>query len=458
MSPKTRSLRRFAATILIAPSCASAYDREPWHAPEQSGEVRISPSVEPATQAVAEGRTGLQFDGGQTRADYVQFALENSFELKAAFASWSAQQEAIEISSTLPSPRLVFAEFLEEVQTRTGPQERKIGISQVFPWPGQLDAKEEVAEHRAKAAWERLGSEQLRIRSEVEIAFDNYAFLQREERVIGQLVEILHGFDPVVQARIRGGGSQQDLLRLQVEIGRAEDRLAGVRARRSASFARLADRIGLRELPSELPEIQLEVAPEFTLEAEQLHELALQRSPELRSLGALYDAARSEEGLAEFARRPSFMVGVETIITGDASMPGVPGSGDDPWVISVGVDLPIWGSSYDAVDRRARHELTAARARWDGKALSLRAAIENEVYIAEDAQRRAGLYREILLPRASEALDLSLAAYRTGMATALDLIDSERTLLEFELAYWRANLDQWQAISRLRFLVGGEFS
>ena len=292
MSPKTRSLRRFAATILIAPSCASAYDREPWHAPEQSGEVRISPSVEPATQAVAEGRTGLQFDGGQTRADYVQFALENSFELKAAFASWSAQQEAIEISSTLPSPRLVFAEFLEEVQTRTGPQERKIGISQVFPWPGQLDAKEEVAEHRAKAAWERLGSEQLRIRSEVEIAFDNYAFLQREERVIGQLVEILHGFDPVVQARIRGGGSQQDLLRLQVEIGRAEDRLAGVRARRSASFARLADRIGLRELPSELPEIQLEVAPEVTLEAEQLHELALQRSPELRSLGALYDAAR----------------------------------------------------------------------------------------------------------------------------------------------------------------------
>ena len=458
MSPQTRNLRRCAVTILIATSCASPSDREPWQASERSGEPQVLPFLHADAQAAEQAPVDLQFRGEQTRADYVQFALENSFELKAAFASWNAQQEAIEISSTLPAPRLVFAEFLEEVQTRTGPQERKIGLSQVFPWPGQLDAKTEVAEHRATAAWECLESEQLRIRSEVEVAFDDYAFLQREERVIGQLVEILHGFDPIVQARIRGGGSQQDLLRLQVEIGRAEDRLARVRARRSASFARLADRIGLRQLPAELPEIQLEVAPQFTLDSAKLHELALQRSPELRSLGALYDAARSEEGLADFVRRPSFMVGVETIITGDASMPGVPGSGDDPWVISVGMDLPIWGPSYDAIGRRARQELTAARARWDGKALSLRAAIENETYIAEDAQRRASLYRDILLPRASEALELSLAAYRGGTATALDLIDSERTLLEFELAYWRANLDQWQAISRLRFLVGGEFS
>jgi outer membrane protein, heavy metal efflux system len=442
MSLRIRPLRLIAATVLIAPSCARSYDREVWLAPEQAAEPRIE----------------LQSWQGRKRADYVRFALENSFQLKAAFANWSAQQETIEISSTLPAPRLMFAEFLEEVQTRTGPQERKLGISQAFPWPGQLDAKAEVAEHRANAAWQKLESERLRIGSEVEVAYDNYAFLQREERVIVQLVEILHGFDPVVQARIRGGGSQQDLLRLQVEIGRAEDQLARVRARRSASFARLADRIGLRQLPVELPEIQLEVAPEVSLDPAKLHELALQRSPELRSLGALYDAARSEEDLAEFVRRPSFVVGVETVITGDASMPGVPGSGDDPWVISIGMDLPIWGPSYDAIERRARQELVAARARWDGKALDLRAAIENEVYIAEDAQRRVDLYRDILLPRAAEAMDLSLAAYRNGTATALDLIDSERTLLEFELAYWRANLDQWQAISRLRFLVGGEFS
>ena len=41
------------------------------------------------------------------------------------------------------------------------------------------------------------------------------------------------------------------------------------------------------------------------------------------------------------------------------------------------------------------------------------------------------------------------------LVTALDLLDSERSLLNFELAYWRAARDYRQAAARLETLVGG---
>ena len=50
----------------------------------------------------------------------------------------------------LPGPRESI-EFLEELQTRTGPQERRFGVRQSVPWPGQLDAKGRLAEHAAEA-------------------------------------------------------------------------------------------------------------------------------------------------------------------------------------------------------------------------------------------------------------------------------------------------------------------
>ena len=60
-----------------------------------------------------------------------------------------------------------------------------------------------------------------------------------------------------------------------------------------------------------------------------------------------------------------------------------------------------------------------------------------------------------LLPRARQAFTLTQSSYRTGRATLLDVIDTERTLLDFERAFWRAVSNYEISIAELEALCGG---
>jgi cobalt-zinc-cadmium efflux system outer membrane protein len=376
-------------------------------------------------------------------------------ELRAARERHFAARERAEQVGALPDPRLGYGEFLEEVQTRTGPQQRRFSASQAFPWPGSLGAREEVADHQARAAWHRLERARLAVRLEVELSFHEYALLGREIELERERVALLRGLEPVVQGRVRAGAGQGDLLRLQLEIGRLEDELAGLEARRAPRSARLERALGRRPGAAPLPLPELVEPAAIALDAAAAREEALVRSPRLAELAAAVEAGREAEELARLARRPGFEVGLDYLQTGAALDPSTPGSGDDPVLLRLGVSLPVWGSKYAAAERESRHRTRALRGELEGAEQRLVAEVEEAVFEAGDAARRLALHRDSLLPRAREALELVLASYRAGEASALELLEAERALLELERAYWRACRDQLAGEARLAALVGG---
>ncbi|MAW60606.1 MAG: hypothetical protein CMJ94_07200 [Planctomycetes bacterium] len=388
-----------------------------------------------------------------SRARFVEAALEAHPDLRAQFASWQAAMEEQAIVGALPAPQLRFTEFVEEVQTRTGPQQRRLGVSQRFPWPGVLDARQEQADARARAMSYAVAELALQIVRRVELAYDEYAYLARDRQVLLDLLDLLKTLEPIVQARVRAGASQEDLLRLQIEIGRVEDDLAANRAQRRAQFAELLEAVGRDEPIEELPELTLKEAQPRRIDREEVLRRVIEQSPTLARWEALYEAALAEVRVDGYSRKPSFVLGAETILTGDAPVAGVPGSGDDPWMVSIGIELPIWGASYDASARQARHRVAEARARWESATLKLRTQVERFAFREEDAARRIALYQDSLLPRAEEVVQLALARYRAGEAAALDWIDAQRTLLALRRAYWRAQLDHQLAQVELRALT-----
>jgi outer membrane protein TolC len=66
------------------------------------------------------------------------------------------------------------------------------------------------------------------------------------------------------------------------------------------------------------------------------------------------------------------------------------------------------------------------------------------------------LYRDTLVPKAEQSLGVTMEAFMTGAGTSLDLIDAEKTLLELQLAYYRALTDQAQKLAEIETLVGRE--
>lgn len=454
----TRLLPQAAAVMLILTGCATKYNSR---IIEQRTERLYG-----STQAPVFGATDAQPSPSTTaemlfeHADlelYLAFGLENSAQLRAAFETWRAATERVEQVSTLPNPRLSFGEFIEEVQTRTGPQQRRLGLSQAFPWPGKLDAKADLATKQAEAEWQQVEQERLNVARRIEEAFHEYAFLSRELAITTELLRLVQGLEPVVQGRIRGGSGQEDLLRLQVEIGRLEDDVASISQRRPVLSSRLADAMNLplRGIGELLPMPELSAPTPTSRDTPELLERAFSSNPRLRVLERRLEAARSAEELTKYNRRPEFAARIDYIDTGDALSGGVQGSGDDPLFVGLSLSLPVWTSSYSAAEREAHHSVRAARAQLESARSTLSADIHEQVYRVDDSKRRLELYRESLIPRARESLQLTTVSYRAGSASVLDLLDSERALLEFELSYWRACREYLQAEARLTELLGG---
>lgn len=449
-------LPQAAAVLLTLTGCATKYDTRLVERRTErlygaaKAPVLEAPGAQPSPSAEA------LFESADLEL-YLAYGLGHSAQLRTSFETWRAATERVEQASTLPDPRLSFGQFIEEVQTRTGPQQRRLGLSQAFPWPGKLGAKANLATRQAEAAWEQVEQERLSVVRRIEESFYEYAFLARELAITTELLGLVQGLEPVVQGRIRAGAGQEDLLRLQVEIGRLEDDVASISQRRPALSARLADAMNLQVRGTEalLPLPELEAPTRTSRDATALVEQAFSSSPRLRVLERQIEAAQAAEELTRYKRRPEFAARVDYIDTGDALNGGTQGSGDDPLFVGLSMSLPVWTSSYSAAEREAQHSLRAAGSRLEDARSKLNADISNEVYRVDDSQRRLELYRESLIPRARESLQLTTASYRAGSASVLDLLDSERALLEFELSYWRACREYLQGEARLTELLGG---
>lgn len=413
-------------------------------AAEPGGEPAPAVPVPAAGQLLARADLGL----------YLRYGLHHNGALRAAYERWRAALERIPQVTTLPDPEFGFAHFVEAIETRTGPQERRYSLSQTLPWFGKLSLRGAVAGGHAEELWHEVASARLGVEREIRVAWYDYAYLGQTIRIAREVLELLRQLEPVVQQRIAGGAAgQRDLLRLQVEIGRVENDLAGREQVRGATSARLAAALNLpdrRVLP--LPEL---AEPEHRpVPAEELVARAGRTNPELRRLAESLHTGRSELELAGLERWPDLTVGVDWFETGAAALP-VAGSGEDPWALRLMFRLPIGRARYAAAEREAERRLAAAGHELADRRASLRAEVEQAVFALDDAARQVELYRQTLLPRARESLTVTRAAYRGGNAPLLDLIDSERALLDFETGYWRACRDHHQSRARLEALIGG---
>ncbi|MCA9299617.1 MAG: TolC family protein [Phycisphaerales bacterium] len=391
---------------------------------------------------------------GSSADDYVRYALFHSPAVEEAYQRWRVASERIPQVSALPDPRLSVGFFLDEVETRTGAQQARVGVSQSFPWPGLLQGREDVEILAARAAWSRFDAARLEVTARVVTALHELAYLDASARIAAENLDLLSSFEDVVRARYRvGAGSHPELVRVQVELGLLDDRLQQIRAMRPAMVASLNAALGrpTDAAIASVPELPGRLAVPAPAE---LAEMAMRSNPSIRALAEQADAERARTEVARREGRPSFSVGLDYIVTDDAMDPSIPESGDDPIFLNLGLSLPVWRGKYEAGVRESiARRLATTHARSDA-ANGIAASIGQAWFEHTDADRRARLYERTLIPKAEESLRASLASFRAGETSFLDLLDTERTLLEFLLAIERAHADRGQALARLQSLVG----
>ncbi len=388
--------------------------------------------------------------------EYLAFALEHSPETRAAFEKWRATRFAISRNARLPEPNISFGYYLRSVETRVGPQQYKVGVSQTFPWPTKLSASKDAGIARAKAAALMIDANALAVRREVAAAYWTLWLIGEEHRIMSEHDAVLEALAGAVRGRLQtGAASLADLSQIDLNITRHHDHLGKHKEAVKRASARLRAVLGAT---ADSQTLNASESPQAGLPRKSDEELAvaLAEHPRIAKFSHL---AASEEHRARAQsadRYPRFKLGLNLIGTGEAAMPGVTDSGKDALVISGGLSLPLWSGSYSdavhAAEASSRsHEAMGAASQRESEAM-LAAALSN----LRDAQRRIELNKHTLVPQAETTFQAVLGGYQTGRSSVAAVIIAQRDLIQLRLEHAKARAEHAKTLALLEFIVGME--
>ncbi|UCF05467.1 MAG: TolC family protein [bacterium] len=393
---------------------------------------------------------------GFTLKDYLTYAALNNSGLKAFFYNWKAELERSTKVSSLPDPVFTYSYFIEHVETRVGPQNHKFTLKQAFPWFGTLGAKGDVALETANAAYEEFRSEKLKLFYDVKRAYIDYYVLGREIEITRANITLLKYWESVARTKYKAAlQKHQDIIKVQVELGKLEDRLLTLEEMKIPTAARLRqvlDLSGTIELP--VPEKLEDVEPSINFD--NLKSDIIQNNPILKAVAHLIFKEEAAVKLAGKESLPKFMIGIDYIQTGESVDPAMIDSGKDPLILNASITLPIWFGKNKANKDQAKARLEMARYNHRNKKNGLLALAEKIIFEYRDAARRVELYRDGLIPKAEQSLNSSFTAYQAGETDFLNVIDAQRQLIDFQLQLEYALTNKATKLAEIEMLAGRE--
>jgi len=393
---------------------------------------------------------------GQDQLNDLLFEAEsNNPGLKAAYHRWQAALQRVPQVTSLMDPKLTFTEYLRNnVETRTGAQDFQLGIMQMLPYPGKLSLRGEAAVAEARALEQELVKNRLEVRREIKDAFYEYYYLEQSIRITSENLGLLEHFERVANARYEvNRAGNRDVIKAQVELGELENELRTLEDFRQPVQARLNAALN-RPMGSPFPAPEEIRVADVELQSERILDLAYQTNPELKSIDANIRKEQAEVELAKKEYFPDFNVGVNWINTNSRIDADVPGEGDDVLMGSVQFNLPIYRDRLAAGVREAEHGVQEQRNRKTEAQNQLAVDLQTALYKLRDAKRQIDLYSDILIPKARQSVTVTQTAYSAEEAGFLDLVDTERVLLNFQNSYYRAVANYGQALALIEAKVG----
>ena len=386
-------------------------------------------------------------------------ALADNPGLAEMQARYEALTEVAPQKASLPDPVLSFNavnfpwdEFDRNQENMT---QLQVGVSQMFPYPGKLGLREDVALFEAEAAMHSVEEMRLRLDMNVSVTWWELYFLDRSLETVQRNQSLLRQFVEVAKTKYEvGKGLQQDVLLAQLELSKLLDQEIRIGAMREHRQIRLNLLMGAApNLPIALPTITMQVTQSLAVE-ETLYQRAASSRPILAQERAMIKASESRLELARKDYYPDFKVGVRY---GNRDENDLGQSRQDFLSVMLSVNVPLYaGTKQDrAVQQRSRELAKSQYALADERNLVL-SSISQAKTDYQRASDQVSLFSEGIIPQARQTVESMLAGYQVDQVDFLNLVRSQVTLLNYELQYWKSYTEVNQSIARIQAAVGEE--
>jgi outer membrane protein TolC len=322
-------------------------------------------------------------------------------------------------------------------------------VSQTFPAFGKRGLRTDIAHSDVAEAKAALDNVRLDVRVRVRKAFYDLLRAEDELRIHDGHVAIAR--QAVEAARIKytvGKVPQQDILKAQVELTRLAEHLIHFEQDAEVARARLNTLLGHDPAASISARGDYSI-PQQLPGTEALEKLALASRPDLAQAQAALEKSHQQQALADKSYNPDL-----TVSAGYMLMP----SGStfrNNYMVEGSINLPwLNRRKHDAEISEAKAQVSEQDAELEALRNAAFGQIQETLAQVRSAKKLADLYKSLLQPQAQATLRSTVIAYENDRTDFLNLLDSQTTVVDIDLAYFQSMADFEMRFTDLELAVG----
>lgn len=414
---------------------------------------------DPAAPQAATNPVASELAGPHPVEAYVAVALQQNPRVHAARKTVVAKANRVPQAGSLEDPMVSvmgypFTDLAP--QFVNGRMTGGIGVSQKVPWNGKLDAQAEAAESEANQARAQLAAAELEVVEKVRRAYHELHYAEEAVKITERDKAFLVTLAKLAEDRYKvNAASQQDILRAQVEVSSLDADL--IRMKQDREMAR----VSLARLLHTSPETQLETQADASIQQipsdiERLYRDAIAHRPELHAQLAMIQQGQWMTESARLNYLPDVTYNVDWEEMSRHNAMSSQADGIDMVRVGLMFNVPIYRKRLDAAVREAEAKVVASAREYDAMKDETQEEVKNLMLQVESQWQLSKLFRDSIVPKADQTLQISLRAYQVGQVDVLQLVDNWRQLLKMRLAQVRAETQLRQSLASLERLVGGQ--
>ncbi len=365
---------------------------------------------------------------GVTLTELVEETLRNNPQIASARAEWEASQHEIRYSPFPENPEIEFGQNLGF----------SFMLKQSIPFPSKLKKRREITEGLSEQKYWHLQSVRLRVLKELKESYYTLWFLNSHYELLRDRVKkILEDLEDLARVKYEVGGEiLQNVLRIQIERLRAEQKMIEISAQIEEQKAKLTAIVG-KEV--KFDKIEYSPYPKIEVGIKELEEIAEGNSP-------LINLARVSEKVAlhklEFAKvepLPNFGVGAGIMVYQQKTMPA--------FGISIEIPLYFFWKEKEKI-REAQKLYLSSYLTYSDVRNNVSARIKTLYELVRASENLINIYENFLIPQVRNSLEAARSAYTVGKVSFSAVLENTLLFLLYEVEYLRerANVGIYSAV------------
>jgi outer membrane protein, heavy metal efflux system len=388
-------------------------------------------------------------------SDLLNYALLTNPSIILSKESWKMAIESFKIGKSHPNPQLMTTYFPAPIETRLGPQDWNMTLSQTIPFPGKLTQHGNVLEKDEKISKLKLDKTINNIVLSISDSFYELIYIQNAIRI----AKI--NFNLNQELLKIGVNSYADDKALFYDVAKAQAQTAQIQYDiLLLDELELTQKVRINTLLNRMPDADLGMAQSLAFrqvvyELGEIYQLSLNNQEDILIADEKIKKADEVIKLSKFENLPSFKLGLFYAAIGDPDVPKPPtDAGDDAIGIQFGLTLPLWFAKNKSRNLKAIAGRQKAKAEKIAITNKTNAKISRLWFKLQNSKRLIALYKDNLIPQSLKAVQTAETWYRESEGSFSDFLEIQATAYNFQLSLERAKADYGKTLLKLEKLAG----